>query len=244
MFLSPGANSQPSWALMVWATMLAWDSITPLGRPVVPEEYMTRQTSSGETSSGRVDPLGGLQPRFVLVTGRAVGGDLDDLLDVGEVLADLVDRRHQLGAHDEHLGAGVVDRVVDLVAGRAPVDDRVGRAERPGGHGELDARRVVLVEEGDHVAAADAECLQPAGAAADPVLPLPPGPGPLAIGERRPVGQVLGPVREPVVDVVRCRSGHAGLWLPAHGGHKALSRPTPRARSRSRRRPRASAGSG
>ena len=54
MYLSPGSNSQPSWALTVWATMLAWVSITPLGRPVVPEEYITRQTSSGETSSGRV----------------------------------------------------------------------------------------------------------------------------------------------------------------------------------------------
>jgi hypothetical protein len=54
MFLSPGANSHPSWALTVWATMLAWDSITPLGRPVVPEEYITRQTSSGDTSPGRV----------------------------------------------------------------------------------------------------------------------------------------------------------------------------------------------
>ena len=53
MYLSPGSNSQPSWALTVWATMLAWVSITPLGRPVVPEEYITRQTSSGETSSGR-----------------------------------------------------------------------------------------------------------------------------------------------------------------------------------------------
>src|SRR3954454_19456848 len=54
MLVSPGSNSQPSWAFTVWATMLAWLSITPLGRPVVPEEYMTRHTSSGETSSERV----------------------------------------------------------------------------------------------------------------------------------------------------------------------------------------------
>ena len=37
------------------ATMLAWVSMTPLGRPVVPEEYITRQTSSGSTSAGAVD---------------------------------------------------------------------------------------------------------------------------------------------------------------------------------------------
>ena len=53
MFLSPSSNPQPSWAFSVWATMLAWVSMMPLGRPVVPEEYMTRQTSSGDTSSGR-----------------------------------------------------------------------------------------------------------------------------------------------------------------------------------------------
>ncbi len=33
--------------------MLVWLSMTPLGRPVVPEEYMTRQVSSGVTSSAR-----------------------------------------------------------------------------------------------------------------------------------------------------------------------------------------------
>ena len=53
MFLSPGSKPQPSWALRVWATMLAWLSMMPLGRPVVPEEYITRHTSSGETSAGR-----------------------------------------------------------------------------------------------------------------------------------------------------------------------------------------------
>ncbi len=32
--------------------MLVWVSMTPLGWPVVPEEYITRQTSSGSTSPG------------------------------------------------------------------------------------------------------------------------------------------------------------------------------------------------
>ena len=50
---SPSSNPQPSWAFTVWAIMLAWVSMTPLGRPVVPEEYMTRQTSSDVVSSGR-----------------------------------------------------------------------------------------------------------------------------------------------------------------------------------------------
>ena len=61
MFLSPSSNPQPSWAFRVWATMLAWVRVTPLGRPVVPEEYITRQTSSGVTSGSR--PAGSASAR-------------------------------------------------------------------------------------------------------------------------------------------------------------------------------------
>ncbi len=53
MFLSPSSNSKPSWAFTVWAMMLACVSSTPLGRPVVPEEYMMIATSPGSTSSER-----------------------------------------------------------------------------------------------------------------------------------------------------------------------------------------------
>ena len=53
MLLSPSSNAMPSWAFRVWATMLAWVSAMPLGRPVVPEEYITRHTSSGSTSGSR-----------------------------------------------------------------------------------------------------------------------------------------------------------------------------------------------
>ena len=56
MFLSPSSNSKPSCALTVWAMMLACVSSTPLGRPVVPDEYMMIATSSGSTSSPR--PVG------------------------------------------------------------------------------------------------------------------------------------------------------------------------------------------
>ena len=63
--------------------MLAWVSITPLGRPVVPEEYITRQTSSGLDLGVATERLGGGEQRLVLVALGAVGGDLDDVLDVG-----------------------------------------------------------------------------------------------------------------------------------------------------------------
>ncbi len=53
MFLSPSSNVHAWWALMVCAMRLAWVICTPLGRPVVPEEYMMIATSSGVTSSSR-----------------------------------------------------------------------------------------------------------------------------------------------------------------------------------------------
>ena len=53
MFLSPGSNSQPSWALSVCAIRARWVIITPLGRPVVPDEYITSTTSSGVTAGSR-----------------------------------------------------------------------------------------------------------------------------------------------------------------------------------------------
>ena len=116
---------------------------------------MTRHTSSGSTSGWRSIGVGRGDPRLVGVALAAVGGDLDDVLDRGEPLAQAL---RPTGSSSEPTRsirrAGVVDGVVDLVGGRAPVDDRVGRAEQRGGHGELDAGRVVLVEEGHDVAAA------------------------------------------------------------------------------------------
>ena len=53
MFLSPSSNPQPSWAFRVWLTMFDCVSATPFGRPVVPEEYITRHTSPGSTSGSR-----------------------------------------------------------------------------------------------------------------------------------------------------------------------------------------------
>ena len=56
MFLSPSSTLHPSNPLIVCAMRLACVSATPLGRPVVPEEYITMQTSSGSTSAAR--PVG------------------------------------------------------------------------------------------------------------------------------------------------------------------------------------------
>ena len=53
MFLSPGSNVYTVSPLSVCAIKLACVSSTPLGRPVVPDEYMMMQTSSDSTSAGR-----------------------------------------------------------------------------------------------------------------------------------------------------------------------------------------------
>ena len=55
-----------------------------LGRPVVPEEYMMMQTSSGSTSARAADGRRRREHRLVLVAVRAVRGDLDDVLDIGQ----------------------------------------------------------------------------------------------------------------------------------------------------------------
>ena len=186
----------PRGALTVCAMRLACVSATPLGRPVVPDEYMMMQTSSGSTSADAAHGRRRRQHRLVLVAVASVGRDLDDVLDVRQLVADLVDRRLELRPDDQHLGAGIVEHVVHLVGGEPEVDDRVGRPQRCGGERRLQARRVVLVEERDDVAAPDAAFGQRAGQPADPVVPLRPRPGPVQVGDGFVVGLGLGPVSE------------------------------------------------
>ena len=81
--LSPGSNSQPSWALTVCWTMLVWVSITPLGRPVVPEEYITRQTSSGRRRPGATPARSAASQASYSSPSPAVRRHLDDPLDAG-----------------------------------------------------------------------------------------------------------------------------------------------------------------
>ena len=132
------------------------------------------------------------------------------VLDLGQPVPDRGDQRHQVRPRRPAPGRpGVVDGVVDLVAAEPPVDDRVGRAQRGRGEAQLDAGRVVLVEEGDDVAAADPERLQAAGDATDPLVPLRPRPRPAEVAHRLPVGLGCGPVGQAVVDVRRCGKAHA-----------------------------------
>jgi len=60
-----------------------------------------------------------------------VATDDDHIGDVGELVADRGDRRHELGTDEQHGRARVVDHVVELVAGESPVHDGAGRSVRP-----------------------------------------------------------------------------------------------------------------
>ena len=161
------------------------------------------QTSSGSTSAAR--PVGVAAASMASYSSPSAPSGVTSMTcsTLVQLVADLVDARPQLRADDQHLGAGVVEHVVELVGGQPEVDDRVGRAQRGGGEGQLDAGRVVLVEERDDVAAPDAQFGQRAGQPADPVVPLRPGPGPVQVGHRLVIGLGLRPVGQPVVEEPR-----------------------------------------
>ena len=150
----------------------------------------------------------GGEHRLVLVALGALRGDLDDVGDGGQPVADGLDARLEFGADDQQCGPGVVEHVVRLIAGQPEIDDRRRRSQRRRGNGGLDARRVVLVQEGHHVAAADAALRQGPGAAADAIVELSPGPGAAQVGDGDAGRFGLGPVRRAVVEetgIVRLR---------------------------------------
>ena len=196
------------------ATMLVCVSMMPLGRPVVPEEYITRHGSSGLASSAR--GFGSWAARNASYSSPSAPSGVTSMIfsTFGQPVADLLDHRHQLGADDQHAGAGVVDRVVDLVTGRAPVDDRVGRAER------ARAARLSSTQAGWFLSRkpttsprADAQRGQASGEAAYALVPLRPGPGAPAVGHAVPVGIGLRPPRQPVV-----HEHGRGCWRCGQGG--------------------------
>ena len=71
--------------------MLACVSATPLGRPVVPDEYMMMQTSSGSTSAERSTGVAPASSASYSSPSPPSGVTSMTLLDIGELVADLVD---------------------------------------------------------------------------------------------------------------------------------------------------------
>ncbi len=140
---------------------------------------------------------------LVLVALGAFRSDLDDMLHTRNPVADHVDTVLEFGADDEQFGAGVVEDVVRLLPGEPEVDDRGRGPERRGRQGGLDACRMVLVQEGHHIAAADPAVGQCAGQSAYPVVELGPGEGAAQVGDGDLVGFGLRPVRQAVVEEAR-----------------------------------------
>ena len=201
MFLSPSSNSNPSCPLTVCAMRLAWVSATPLGRPVVPDEYMMMHDVVGVDIGRRGRPAWPTASSASYSSPSSPSGVTSMTCSTfGELVADLVDVRLEFLADDQHLGAGVVEHVVQLVGGEPEVDDRVGRAQRCGGQRHLQAGGVVLVEERDHIAAFDAAFLERAGQPAHAVVPLRPRPGSVEIGDGLVVGLGFCPVGQTFVE--------------------------------------------
>ena len=147
--------------------MLAWLSVAPLGKPVVPLVYWMLIASSNCVSGSSTPSAPGGQ-RVPLV--RAEEGDL---LEVGQLAADLLDHRDVVGAlergrRDQRPAAGLADRVGQLggAVGGVEVDEHDPRL----GGRVLDQDPLGAVRAPDARAgrpAASPEREQPAGEAVD-----------------------------------------------------------------------------
>jgi hypothetical protein len=94
-------------------------------------------------------------PRIPVLVGP-VPADDQDQLGVREIRRDCIDNRGELGADDENLRLGVVDDVLDLGCGEAPVDVDAHGVEERGPVEHLEVGDAVHVEEGNTVLVAHA----------------------------------------------------------------------------------------
>ena len=205
-------------ALVLFHQRLAWVSMAPLGRPVVPDVYMITATSSASTGSASVS--GALWPATEASGRPAVGGGVGaDVAAARELVADAVDHRAVVLVDHDRVGAGVVDDVAELGAGEAEVEGDEDGAEPGRGEHRLEEGRLVEAEEGDPVAVVDAVGAQPAGEAVDAVLHLPVRPGRALEGEGAAVRGAAGPLGEPVAEAdVGCRHVRPpGRWSHVSG---------------------------
>src|SRR5439155_19117316 len=131
-----------------------------------------------------------------------------------ELIADLGYHAGELGTSEQDARAGVVDDPRDLLWRQPAVHNRVDGSGQAAGKRGLQARWIVLVQEGDPVTGQQAETRLRAGRPPDAIGPLPPRPGPLAVANGDPLGCRGFPVADVVEDVAR------GWQLG--GGHGAL----------------------
>ena len=201
---------------------LACVSMTPLGRPVVPDVYISRWTSSARR---RRQPAGSRRRAGRRATPTRRAPEPSTLARTSGVLQALrgvvrqVDER--LVAH-EGGGLGVLEDVAHLGGGEPPVDRHRDGAEVVGGEDRLEELGAVVREQADDVAGADTPVRQAPGQRRDPFGHLAVGDG-LALEDRerlvRGAGGVVGEHREPVHVGLHRRLGHHAHGPPVAFRH-------------------------
>ena len=132
-------------AFVLFHHRLAWVSIAPFGRPVVPEVYMMSATSSGWTGSA---PRG----RRVRRSAPSAVGSVAEVRADRELRAIRVDHRPVRVVGDERVDAGVTDDEGELGPGEPEVERHEDRADPRCGEHRFEKARLVEPEEGDPVA--------------------------------------------------------------------------------------------
>ncbi len=141
---------------------LAWVSMTPLGRPVVPDVYMRRCTSSAAIVCCCSRSSGVRRSARVVHPARAFSVTHARTRASMPVVA-LSARSMQVGVAHQGAGARVLEDVADLGRGQPPVDGHGDGPEVIGGEHRLQELRAVVGEQGHHVATPDPPSVQPAG---------------------------------------------------------------------------------
>ena len=180
-----GPHASPRSALVkpnstMWARFfharLAWVSITPFGRPVVPDVYIRRCTASAATgtrATASCDRRSASARPAVRCAGRDAHAHEVALHAGGR----LVGERDELPVAHERAGLGVVEDVAQLRRGEPPVDRHRDRAEMVGGEDRLQELGAVVRQQADDVARTHATRLQPGRERTG-------APGHLAVGDR------------------------------------------------------------
>ena len=129
---------------------MPWVMIAPLGWPVVPDVYITMAMSSWRQRP----PARRLRARRPAPLVGAVGPVVIDLEQVLRQLARLLGERLVV---DQQLGRRIAQDVFELRHGEPPVERQHDGAQPPAGELELEVLGAVGREQGDAVAAADAQ---------------------------------------------------------------------------------------
>ncbi len=127
--------------------------------------------------------------QVLVAPGAAVAVEDDQVLEIGQLPAGLLERLQEALLDDRHLGAGVADHVGDLLRRCRLIDRERDRAERHRAEVDREELEPVVEHQRDRVPLADAERREAARDRARPGAQLVPGQRPLAVDDRRAVAE-------------------------------------------------------